>query len=42
MTNDHTCTSSGRRLTTTLTISWVAAPALSILAKKPYMGAKEL
>jgi hypothetical protein len=42
MTNEHNCTSSGRRLTTTPTTSWVAALALPILAKKPYMGAKKL
>jgi hypothetical protein len=43
MTNEHNCTSSGRRQTTTPTTSWVAALALPILAKKkPYMCAKEL
>jgi hypothetical protein len=38
----HTCTSSGRRKTTTPTSSWVASLALTILTKKPHMGAKEL
>jgi hypothetical protein len=38
----HTCTSSGRRKTTTPTSSWVASLALSFLTKKPHMGAKEL
>jgi hypothetical protein len=38
----HTCTSSGRRKTTTPTNSWVASLALLILSKKPHMGAKEL
>lgn len=38
----HTCTSSGRKKTTTPSSAWVAAKALSILMKKPQMGAKEL
>jgi hypothetical protein len=38
----HTCTSSGRRKTTTPTSSWVASLALPILTEKPQMGAKEL
>jgi hypothetical protein len=38
----HTCTSSGRRKTTTPADSWVASLALLILSKKPHMGAKEL
>jgi hypothetical protein len=38
----HTCTSSGRRKTTTPTSSWVASLALSFLTKKPHVGAKEL
>ena len=38
----HTCTSSGRRKTTTPTGSWVASLALPILTNKPHMGAKEL
>jgi hypothetical protein len=42
MTNEHTCTSSGRRKTGTPTGSWVAYQALPILTKKPHMGAKEL
>jgi hypothetical protein len=42
MTDEHTCTSSGRRQTTTPTGSWVASLALPILTKKPHMGAKEL
>ena len=40
--DQHTCTSSGRRKTTTPTSSWVASLALPILTKKPHMGAKEL
>jgi hypothetical protein len=40
--DEHTCTSSGRRKTTTLTSSWVASLTLSILTKKLQMGAKEL
>jgi hypothetical protein len=42
ITNDHTCTSSGRRKTTTPTSSWVAGQALPILMKKLHMGVKEL
>jgi hypothetical protein len=42
MNNEHNCTSSDRRLTTTSTTSWVAALALPILVKKAYMGTKEL
>jgi hypothetical protein len=42
MTNEHTCTLSGRRKTSTPTGSWVACQAVPILTKKPYMGAKEL
>jgi hypothetical protein len=42
MTDEHTCTSSSRRQTTTPTISWVASLVLPILTKKPHMGAKEL
>jgi hypothetical protein len=40
--DEHTCTSSGRRKTTTLISSWVASLTLLILPKKPQMGAKEL
>jgi hypothetical protein len=42
LTDEHTCTSSGRRKTTTPTSSWVASLALPILTKKPHKGAKEL
>jgi hypothetical protein len=42
MTNEHTCTSSGRRKTSTHTGSWVVCQALPILTKKPHMSAKEL
>jgi hypothetical protein len=42
MTNEHTCTSSGRRKTSTPTGSWVACQVLPILTKKVHMGAKEL
>jgi hypothetical protein len=42
LTNEHKCTSSGRRKTTTPTGYWVASLALPILTKKSYMGAKEL
>jgi hypothetical protein len=42
VTDEHTYTSSGRRKTTTPITSWVASLALSILTKKPHMGAKEL
>jgi hypothetical protein len=38
----HTCTSSGRRKTTTPSCGWVAFHALPLLMKKPQMGAKEL
>jgi hypothetical protein len=38
----HTCTSSGRRKTTTPTSGWVAFHAKPLLMKKPQMGAKEL
>jgi hypothetical protein len=38
----HTCTSSGRRKTTTPTSGWVAFHALPLLMKKPHMEAKEL
>jgi hypothetical protein len=38
----HTCTSSGRRKTTTPTCGWVAFHAKPLLMKKPQMGAKEL
>jgi hypothetical protein len=42
MNNEHNCTCSGKRLTTTPTTSWIAALALPILIKKSYIGAKEL
>jgi hypothetical protein len=42
MTDEHACTYSGRRKTTTPTTFWVASLALSILTKKPHMDAKEL
>jgi hypothetical protein len=42
LTDEHTCTSSGRRKITTPTSSWVASLALLIIKKKPHMGAKEL
>jgi hypothetical protein len=42
LTDEHTCTSSGWRKTTTPTSSWVASLALPILKKKSYMGVKEL
>lgn len=42
MNDHHTCTSSGRRRTSTPTSAWVAAKALPILAKKPHTGAKDL
>ena len=43
MLNDHhTCTSSGRRRTSTPTSAWVASKALPIIVKKPHIGAKEL
>ena len=38
----HTCTSSGRRKTTTPSSGWVAFHAIPLLMKKPQMGAKEL
>jgi hypothetical protein len=38
----HTCTTSGRRKSTTPTSGWVASHALPLLMKKPQMGAKEL
>jgi hypothetical protein len=41
LTDEHQCTSSGRRKTTTPTESWVASLALPILIKKPFMGVKE-
>eukprot|EP00267_Zea_mays_P048448 XP_020401016.1 uncharacterized protein LOC103642661 [Zea mays] len=40
--DSHTCTSSGRRKTTTPSCGWVAFHALPLLMKKPQMGAKEL
>jgi hypothetical protein len=40
--DSHTCTSSGRRKTTTPSSGWVAFHALPLLMKKPHMGAKEL
>jgi hypothetical protein len=42
LTDEHRCTSSSRRKTTTATSTWVASLALPILKKKPHMGAKEL
>jgi hypothetical protein len=42
LTDEHCCTSSGRRKTTTPTSDWVASLAIPILRKKPFMGAKEL
>jgi hypothetical protein len=42
LTDEHRCTSSGRRKTTIPIGSWVASLALPILTKKPFMGAKEL
>jgi hypothetical protein len=41
LTEEHTCTSNGRRQTTTPTSSWVASLALLILTKKPQMGVKD-
>ena len=38
----HTCTSSGRRKTTTPSCGWVAFHAIPLLMKKPQMGVKEL
>jgi hypothetical protein len=40
--DEHHCTSSGRRKTTTPTSAWVASLAIPILRKKSFMGAKEL
>jgi hypothetical protein len=40
--DSHTCTSSGRRKTTTPSCGWVAFHALPLLMKKPQMGVKEL
>jgi hypothetical protein len=42
LTDEHICTSNGRRKITTPTSSWVASLALPILQKKPHMGVKEL
>jgi hypothetical protein len=43
MLNDvHTCTSSGRRRTSTPTSSWVAFKALPILMSEPNLGARKL
>jgi hypothetical protein len=42
LTDEHTCTSSGRRKTATPTSAWVASLAAPILKKKQHMGAKEL
>jgi hypothetical protein len=42
LTDEHTCTSSGRRKTSTPTSAWVASLALPILKKKAHMGVKEL
>lgn len=38
----HTCTSSGRRKTTTPSSGWVAFHAIPLLMKKPQMGVKKL
>jgi hypothetical protein len=38
----HTCTSSCKRKTTTPSSGWVAFHAITLLMKKPRMGAKEL
>jgi hypothetical protein len=40
--NNHTCTSGGRRKTTTPTSDWVASKAMHILRKDSSMGPKEL
>jgi hypothetical protein len=40
--DEHRCTSSGRRKTTTPTSAWVASLAHPILKKKLFMGVKEL
>jgi hypothetical protein len=42
MNDEHRCTSSARRKTTTPTSAWVASLALPILKKKSFMGTKEL
>jgi hypothetical protein len=42
LNDHHTCTSSGRRRTSTPTSVWVASKALPIIVKKPHIGAKEL
>jgi hypothetical protein len=42
LTDEHRCTSSAMRKTTTPTSSWVASLALPILKCKPHMVAKEL
>jgi hypothetical protein len=42
MTKEHSCTSSGRRETSTPTNSWVSCQALPILIKKLHIGTKEL
>ena len=42
MHDAHTCTSSGRRKTTTPSYEWVAFHAIPLLMKKSQMGAKEL
>jgi hypothetical protein len=40
--DDHECTSSGRRRTSTPTSTWVSYKALPILISEPELGAKEL
>jgi hypothetical protein len=42
LNDHHTCTSSGRRRTSTPTSAWVASKALPIIVKKPHIGAKVL
>jgi hypothetical protein len=42
LNDEHHCTSSARRKTTTPTSAWVASLVLPILKKKSFMGAKEL
>jgi hypothetical protein len=42
LTDEHNCTSSARRKTTTPISNWVASHTLPILTKKSFMGAKEL
>jgi hypothetical protein len=42
LNDHHTCTSSGRRRTSTPTSALVASKALPIIVKKPHIGAKEL